>query len=755
MPAIAEEAKQAKKQEVGDLAIEVIGKTIRVYEITGGSKLKQRAYSDTLQGQRFLMFSAPSKEVKPAKDFTITRLYGKPERARKIIGSYFPRYAAAGARAHFYYSGQGPRGRIAGVGEGYFSVSLGMGIGESIDEAKAKKYDPANYDGPKYKVGDRVRIVRRFGWKPKYRPTPIKPPVLGKVKRVMKHELYLKGPPILILTINPKDFERATPGVMPTETDEIWVHADEVESQKRAAGESDMPVEQPDPTFEQVARIVRRAKNAGFTPGRVILTEGRIQIDNYDFIFLLHHDSDDDDTYQVAHSVHDDPALGYQELQTGLARKSAERMVRSLKSRWKAARVRRFLVTGEGHKRKFLPESDAEITARIKADLDAEMKDPANKGRTLAQTLRALFGKDVDEARFSSLPMISKPRARQEIDRLGREYQKHKRAGDTKKAGETYALMRGVARMANMDPERVLRLAGVEEAIDEAVRLPRGPKLKNSTLNLRQSPWAEKSGPQCEVCRYFKAPNACAILVGPVDEYQLCDGIQGKDSIPRYKIPSGKVMAFVDGMVKEQPYQHKVLKGVLTPVGPLLIIQDTMKPTAHKFSLPWEFSIDHTSREHIWTQKEVDRLIAVGGRKGAVKEARMKAINLKTKEEVNYRKSVEDRDGDERCGDCAFIVMPAACKRVRGKIDQDFTCDLWKKGVAEDLDEVAAAGKVQTALLDFVKKLPSDAEFTLSDVTRRREFHNVHFKRLMSAAKSLAKKGLIWYDGFSNIGPPR
>lgn len=1372
MPAIAEEAKRAEKQEVGDLVIEIVGKTTRVYELASTTRLKQIAYSDTLQGQRFLMFSAPSKEIVPAKQFTIARLYRKPEVARKIIAKHFPKYAAAGAKAHLYYSGRGPRGRIGGTEEGYFTVALGMGIGESIDEAqrtvvlhltgkskgkfiapvqsyaddkeltpkqpgraygidravwiaaqdldpgwwklslqgegfkwsvrtltkttrqkevarfekqetrsggvartkspgiagfqqraqaasgrrynlrvqanaalrwlkesideadtvkanvlidtvpgyqkgrkgsarrwqegarktfknrtirnvkivklagpgevqvgmvklntlwifvyqpttgspttwkdvpfqevdqatgklkpdpsmvlpeprgtassvvspasisrrrgkkrrekfrakRAKekeagesieveldeygnvvnkvnasealvsavqelqreldevkaKYDPVNYDGPTYKVGDRVKIVRRFGWKPKYRPTPIKPPVLGKVKQVQKHELYPKGPPVLILTIKPKDFDRATPGVVHTETDSIWVHADEVESQKggsmderfdskaaqdyvkgikdrkrrayareylKAVRGARLPPQPKDykittqdakeveagfkrlgaplaasiqrnaPTFEQVTRIVRRAKCAGFSPNRITLCERfdssgvpdlrrqfvkrpkKSPISADDYIFVIHHE--EEDTYSVAHSVHDNPRLGYQELQTGLSMRVANRVERKLKARWKAAKVRRFLVTGHGHKREWLPESDEEKTKRIKAAVDLEINDPKNKGRTIAQTLLAIFGQDVDEARkwtpvwtttanrpwriadqdgkvlrkpkegnvhqayafksvqdalkflksskgkkavttqesidehrfgtFSKgLPMISKAKAHKEIDRLGKEYKKYKKAGDTAKAGEAWAIMRGLAQMANMDPENVLKLAGVEEVAglppskDEATTItPNDMKMASLALlkKIKSIRWEEMSAK--EALRF------ATLFI--------------KKKLSKVSMKQAEQVALV-----------------------------TL---------------------NLFVSEDTD-------------EARAKIINKKTKEEVNYRKSEEDKDGDERCGDCAFIIMPDECKRVRGKIDQDFTCDLWKRGVAEDLDEAlskkarsvfnaleqnpeglpadeikhygragdvanlaaflkkfvkkgwveqkgdlylptaaywrsqghapwipfakakvlknvvfstvnrmwarekkaevllydkkgkqvarthatitnmkklpglpiswtdlmwierhgepspgvrarmkedldeatlfgkvkaalkgekelrivrqspgspgwgilvrvlgrersrvvkklkkkgfriapkisgtsidvlpesldeakGAQGRVQVALLDFVKKLPEDSEFTLADVMRRQEFRGVHFKRIMSAAKALEKKGLIWYDGFSNIGPVR
>jgi hypothetical protein len=895
---------------------------------------------------------------------------------------------------------------------------------ESIEEAKT--FDPAKYTGPKYKMGDNVQIVRRFGWKKGYKPTPIKPPVTGTVKLVQRNVLHSKGPPALTLEIDPEDYGRASPKVVQTKYHRIMVHADEVERVKgESAEEGDMPVSEAfdprkardyvkgiqdrkrrafareylksisgirlppkpedfritpqaarevvqgfesigaplaasveSPTFEQVARIVRRARGAGFTPGRVSLCEAK----NYDFIFIVHRERED--TYQVAHSVHDNPRLGYQELETGLSEKDAERMARKFKKRWKA-KVKRFLVTGYGHKRVFMPESDEEIKARIKGDMDAEIKDPKNKGLTIAQTLLAMFGKDVDEARkwapiwvatanrpwrladqdgkwlrkpregrvheayafktaekalaflksskgrkaattqestdeVAGLPLSKEEGWRAKRSAWQKEYRavtkqfpelkdnkvvydygqvrtfkveyvsadKKVKLALGKRIGKAllkrgyklvgagvYKTDKFMVQVLFTQKRAVLKVSGrrVEEAVEEAARLPTGPKLKNSVLNLRQSPWGEDEpkGPNCEVCRYFKEPTDCAILKGPVSEYQLCDGIQGKDDTAHYKIPSGKVLAFVGGMVKEQPYQHKVLKGVITPEGPLLIVQDTMKPTAHKFSLPWKFSIEHTSREHIWTQKEVDRLIAIGGKKTPVREdadeARRTVFVKKPKEEVNYRRSEEDRDGDSRCGNCAFVILPDECKRVRGKIDQDFICDLWKKGVAEgvdeardynrpidpekwgvsmfmvtppgrselhvmlppdadeklrdkiinsvsgqlitktrkkmtwltkgrrfkqelvakiirgwkeksgwaseSIDEAGAQGKVQGLLLAFVKQLPRKSEYTLADAAKRQEFRGVHFKRLMSAAKVLAKKGLIWYDGFSNVGP--
>lgn len=1124
MPAIAEEAKRATEMEAGDLAIEVVGKQVRIYEIVGGSKLKQIAYSDTFQRDRFLFMHVPQEEMIRAKDFTVARLYRRPEIARKAIAKYFPKYASAGAKAHLYYSGAGPRGRSGATGEGYFSVSLSgadeskypramaamelesaclygapdlinelkgipkpkkfkvnkasrefkMGqrafkdgkpnapalnktlmqsfkgktsdqmmqmmtdyaagwhaanlaapvpegldevapgkiapaykkwghadaatyatmlqgkfgtparsgegfaewdniggadrvlvrdesifhdfpaphrdyvystvsmkvpeklhsqfakvtgsiiidglkqqvtarchmlianavtlgfvedviggkakatkdeyakrikrmttpewftnpLNESLDEAvrltPAYKYKPVMKTGKEWRVvfktkgGDNVEAhvsvmggttdifsdpahvqltfssdkgeemglsgefdVRKvlatvFGFLRDYMNEYYKKNPKGELKvsawgvggkrakiykryfdhladRVFKGkylEVSQTGETLTmwadshdeVATMNerydPKlahdyvngikdrkakayarEYLKAIKGIrMPPSPEEFKITtqaAREVElGFKKIGAPLAASVQRSDPTFEQIARIVRRAKSGGFNPNRISLAERAIPTTDAEYIFLIHHETDD--SYSVAHSVHDDPRLGYQELQTGLDKRAAEKMTRKLKTRWKKAKVRRLLLTGHGHKREWLPESDEEKTKRIKDTVDAELNDPANKGLTFIQVLRAMFKgvDDADEAR--KRVVISKLK-----DEVNYRRSEEDRDGDERCGNCAFIVMpdacqrvrgkidqdficdlfkRGVAEVdeatfhaqikavlkgedvrvttampgdpvkrikvivPSKDVSRIKKKLDVKgfktkamgtaitvtEDLDEATRLPTGPKLKNMELNLRRSPWAEKPGPQCEVCRYFKGPKDCAILKGPVDEYQLCDGIQGKESIPRYKISSGKVLAFVKGMVKAQPYQHKVLKGVITPVGPLLIIEDTMKPIPHRFSLPWGFSIEHTSREHIWTQKEVNRLIAIGG--GRLKE---------------------------------------------------------------DLDEAGTQGEVQAALLNFVKQLPDDSEVWLSDVTRRQEFRRVHFKRLMSAAKALEKKGLIWYDGMSAVGPPK
>ena len=119
---------------------------------------------------------------------------------------------------------------------------------------------------------------------------------------------------------------------------------------------------------------------------------------------------------------------------------------------------------------------------------------------------------------------------------------------------------------------------------------------------------------RCEYCRYWRS-GYCQVLELVVDEAQVCDAFQADENVYKqyaFDIAEADVAAFAAGMKKMQPYEHKVLRGVDTPVGYLLIIEDTMKPKPHRFSLDMDFSSEHMAREHHWTQAEVDKIIRLG-----------------------------------------------------------------------------------------------------------------------------------------------
>lgn len=142
--------------------------------------------------------------------------------------------------------------------------------------------------------------------------------------------------------------------------------------------------------------------------------------------------------------------------------------------------------------------------------------------------------------------------------------------------------------------------------LDEAVSIDEQeiPKVDNKTLNLRDKEF--KHG-KCENCIYFVKETECKILVGPVAAELVCDGFQGtENAVPKYKVEDW--LKFVDGLVATQPYEHKVIGGHLTPEGPIIIIEDSLKPKPHRFSLSKDFHIAHTTREHYWSQEDIDKI---------------------------------------------------------------------------------------------------------------------------------------------------
>jgi len=70
------------------------------------------------------------------------------------------------------------------------------------------------------------------------------------------------------------------------------------------------------------------------------------------------------------------------------------------------------------------------------------------------------------------------------------------------------------------------------------------------------------------------------------------------------------------------------------------------------------------------------------------------------------------------------------------------------------LVEQSPMGKVQWAIFNALDQgdTPSLSDWImLSALARRPEFRGVHFKKIQAAAKALASKGIVQYDGASKI----
>ena len=119
----------------------------------------------------------------------------------------------------------------------------------------------------------------------------------------------------------------------------------------------------------------------------------------------------------------------------------------------------------------------------------------------------------------------------------------------------------------------------------------------------------------CGECAYFTKPDICKIVEGPVDDGQVCDWIKGRtgdeDEEKRRMYVAKDFRSFAWGMMRRQPYAHKVIDVEMTPAGWLLLIEDTADPV-HRFSLSEKFHTEHSSLEHHWTQEEVDSITRTG-----------------------------------------------------------------------------------------------------------------------------------------------
>lgn len=57
----------------------------------------------------------------------------------------------------------------------------------------------------------------------------------------------------------------------------------------------------------------------------------------------------------------------------------------------------------------------------------------------------------------------------------------------------------------------------------------------------------------------------------------------------------------------------------------------------------------------------------------------------------------------------------------------------------------AVRGQAQLAIMDYM--MGRSGSVPLTDMVRGKHFRGVHFKNVMSAARALAKEGMIRYDG--------
>ncbi len=139
------------------------------------------------------------------------------------------------------------------------------------------------------------------------------------------------------------------------------------------------------------------------------------------------------------------------------------------------------------------------------------------------------------------------------------------------------------------------------------------PKLSKEAVDYRI---ADFISVKCEICRFFIKPSLCSIVEGDIEESWVCDAYQGgcsQDSYGEavrysgygtYEIEDWE--AFVKSMVEKQPLKLTVRGGFDTPVGQILMMEDSMRPKTHKFSVYKYDFVEYTSKYNGWSQSEVD-----------------------------------------------------------------------------------------------------------------------------------------------------
>ncbi len=124
---------------------------------------------------------------------------------------------------------------------------------------------------------------------------------------------------------------------------------------------------------------------------------------------------------------------------------------------------------------------------------------------------------------------------------------------------------------------------------------------------------------KCEICTFFIKPSLCTIVEGDIEESWVCDAYQDGDcpspkygGYGTYEIAHENWEAFVKSMVEKQPLRLTIRGGFDTPAGQILMMEDSMSPKTHKFSIYKYDFVEYTSMFNGWTQSEVDGTMIEG-----------------------------------------------------------------------------------------------------------------------------------------------
>lgn len=129
-----------------------------------------------------------------------------------------------------------------------------------------------------------------------------------------------------------------------------------------------------------------------------------------------------------------------------------------------------------------------------------------------------------------------------------------------------------------------------------------GPLLSQEFVNYRG---ASSPASRCEFCHHFNPTSMCAIVDGEIYKEGVCDAYTGDWKIcSSYKVENWE--AFGRDLIKNQPLQLKIRFVVNSPCGWLVLMEDSMQNTPHRFSMDKYSFINFTSKNNAWSMDDID-----------------------------------------------------------------------------------------------------------------------------------------------------
>ena len=145
-------------------------------------------------------------------------------------------------------------------------------------------------------------------------------------------------------------------------------------------------------------------------------------------------------------------------------------------------------------------------------------------------------------------------------------------------------------------------LKKIEKNIDVVKHLEDvGPQLSREFVDYRG---AYSPASRCEFCTHFNPTSMCVVVEGRIYAEGLCDAYSGGwNASSSYRVDNWE--AFGRLLVEKQPLMLRIRHVVKSPCGWLVMMEDSMQNTPHRFSMAGYCFIEFTSRNNAWSMDDV------------------------------------------------------------------------------------------------------------------------------------------------------